>query len=203
MKSPLNYQRTEYDCGPTAFMNAVCFLFDREQITPDILRYVMTYTLDSYNDKGEAYKEGTSQMAMAFLSGWLNQYAKATKFPITCEYLGDELVKLDRIADAIKRGGAVVARLYLGTPHYVTLTGLDGENAFLFDPYYVAEPFKQDSVTCINDRPFSANRAVSFARLEQTDKSLYALGEPETRAAVVLFNNATRITPEKTIEYFI
>jgi hypothetical protein len=57
MKIPLSYQRTEYDCGPTSFLNAISFLFHREDIPPDVLRYVMMYTLDSYNDKGEAYKK--------------------------------------------------------------------------------------------------------------------------------------------------
>jgi len=206
MKFPLNYQRTEYDCGPTAFMNAVNFLFEREQIPPDILRYVTTYTLDSYNDKGEAYKEGTSQMAMSFLAGWLNQYAKATKFPITCEYIGDERVQIgdgSRIVDALKRNGAVVIRLYLGSPHYVTLTGIEGDSVLMFDPYYVAEPQPHIGVEVIDDKPFLANRKVAFERLENTDSSLYSLGEYDTRAAVVIFNNATHITAEKTIEYFI
>lgn len=36
MKNPLNYQTTEYDCGPTTVMNAVSYLFNREEISPDI-----------------------------------------------------------------------------------------------------------------------------------------------------------------------
>ena len=41
MKNPLNYQMTEYDCGPTSMANAVSFLFKREEISPDIPKYIM------------------------------------------------------------------------------------------------------------------------------------------------------------------
>ena len=38
MKTPLHYQMTEYDCGPISMMNAIIFLFDREDIPPDLIR---------------------------------------------------------------------------------------------------------------------------------------------------------------------
>ena len=30
MKVPLRYQNTEYDCGTTSFVNALAYLYDRE-----------------------------------------------------------------------------------------------------------------------------------------------------------------------------
>ena len=38
MKSPLRYQISDYDCGPTSMLNAVSFLFEREQIPPELIR---------------------------------------------------------------------------------------------------------------------------------------------------------------------
>ena len=38
MKQPLRYQITEYDCGPTSLLNAVSFLFGREDIPPELVR---------------------------------------------------------------------------------------------------------------------------------------------------------------------
>ena len=60
MKNLLIYQSTEYDCGPTTLTNAIRYLFDREEIYPDIVKYIMLYCLDSYNEAGEVGKRGTS-----------------------------------------------------------------------------------------------------------------------------------------------
>ena len=35
MKNPLHYQLSEYDCGPTSMMNAIAYLFEREEIPPE------------------------------------------------------------------------------------------------------------------------------------------------------------------------
>ena len=48
MKVPLRYQMTEYDCGPTSLLNAVSYLFPREEIPPEIVRSVMLYCLDCF-----------------------------------------------------------------------------------------------------------------------------------------------------------
>ena len=90
MKNPLNYQVTEYDCGPTTLFNAMSFLFKREEVPPDIMKHIMLYCLDAYNGKGEFGKNGTSRMAMMFLSEWFNQFGKVKKFPIHSEYLTGE-----------------------------------------------------------------------------------------------------------------
>lgn len=36
MNNPLRHQMTEYDCGPTSMLNAVGYLFRREEIPPEI-----------------------------------------------------------------------------------------------------------------------------------------------------------------------
>ena len=54
MKNPLRYQMTEYDCGPTSLLNAVSFLFEREQIPPELVRSVMLFCLDCFGADGAA-----------------------------------------------------------------------------------------------------------------------------------------------------
>ena len=71
MKTPLRYQFSEYDCGPTTMLNAVSYLFEREEIPPEIIRNVMLYSLDCYSQNGEPGRAGTSRMAMMFLSNWM------------------------------------------------------------------------------------------------------------------------------------
>ena len=41
MKNPLHYQISEYDCGPTSMLNAIIYLFDRDEIPPEVIRNTM------------------------------------------------------------------------------------------------------------------------------------------------------------------
>ena len=74
MKNPLRYQLSEYDCGPTSMLNALAFLFEREDIPPEAVRNIMLYCLDCYGSDGVSGKSGTSCAAMMFLSNWLNGF---------------------------------------------------------------------------------------------------------------------------------
>ncbi|GHU80199.1 peptidase C39 [Clostridia bacterium] len=206
MKVPLRYQMSEYDCGPTSMLNAMSYLFEREAIPPDVPKYIMMYCLDAYNGKGEFGKSGTSQMAMMFLTSWLNQFSRAKKFPISCAYLSGQEVAVSpesEIVGALQQGGAVVIRLMYGVWHYVLLTGAHGGTVELFDPYYRKRPFTQSGIELVQDSPFTKNRHVRFEDMNQETKGPYALGPRGTREAVMLFNKSTRRTPEKTIEYFL
>ncbi|MDR2670558.1 MAG: peptidase C39 [Oscillospiraceae bacterium] len=205
MKVPLRYQITEYDCGPTSLLNAVSYLFDREQIPPDVPKYIMMYCLDAYNGKGEFGKNGTSRMAMMFLSNWLNQFSRAKKFPLSCDYLSGEEVGVSRhsaLVGALQQGGVVVLRLWYGCQHYVLLTGACGDGVDMFDPYYRKRPFGRSGIALVPDGA-SCNRRVTFDVLNSEGRTPYALGQMDDREAVVLFNRETRQTAERTIEYFL
>lgn len=54
MKIPLRYQNTEYDCGTTSFVNALAYLYDREDIPVELLKAIYRFTLDVENDEGVA-----------------------------------------------------------------------------------------------------------------------------------------------------
>ena len=60
MKTPLRYQFSEYDCGPACLQNAISYLFDREEIPPEVLRNISLYCLDGYSAEGISGKTGTS-----------------------------------------------------------------------------------------------------------------------------------------------
>lgn len=213
MKNLLNYQSSEYDCGPVSLTNAIRYLFDREVIYPDIIKYIMLYCLDSYNDNGESGKHGTSASAMMFLSNWFNQFGKVKDFPIFCEFLSGEdvfLSQTSKIVVALQQGGAVILRLFLDGGHYVLLTGIEGDNVYLFDPYYVEaddpklDPqFLNEGITFITDQPKRANRLISVQRLNQQTEGFYEMGPFDTREALIMFNRDTQLLPEKTIDYFI
>ena len=175
MKNPLRYQMTEYDCGPTSLLNAVSFLFEREQIPPELVRSVMLFCLDCFGADGAAGKCGTSCMAMQFLCSWLEGFGRAGHLPVRASYLSGRDVHFSangRLRDALRRGGAAVVRLDLEGAHYVLLTGIEGDEVSLFDPY-AGSPV-QPGVRVVSDHPAEYNRIVSVRNFE--GNSLYALG---------------------------
>ena len=208
MKTPLHYQISEYDCGPTSMLNAMSFLFSREELPPEILRNTMLYCLDCYGKEGHPGKSGTSCMAMMFLSNWLDGFGKAGLLPVSSRYLRGEEVFIgegSRLNDTLCRKGVAVVRLWFEVEHYVLMTGVEDEEILLFDPYYQEEAFKgADSPVRIDlAHPLWYNRRVPFSFFNRETQELYALGKKEAREAVLLFNDATKLTAEKSIEYFI
>lgn len=116
MKTPLRYQITEYDCGPSSLLNGLSYLFEREELAPEIVRNIMIYSLDAYGADGISGKSGTSHAAMMFLSQWLNGFGKTGRLDIHSEYLAGQSVNLgpdSRLRDALARNGAVVYDLVL------------------------------------------------------------------------------------------
>ncbi len=206
MKNPLRYQVSEYDCGPTSMLNAVSYLFAREEIQPEILRNIMIYSLDCYGQSGVLGQSGTSRMAMMFLSRWLSGVGEAGLLPIECQYISGKSVYLGEqslVVDALNRGGVVVMRLYMDGEHYVLLTKREGDNIYLFDPYYMTEnPFGREIEFSL-EQPCRYNRIVPFACFNREEAAPYALGKVAEREAVLLFDTRNKLTAERTIEYFI
>lgn len=206
MKVPLRYQMSEYDCGPTAMLNAISYLFEREEIPPEVIRNIMLYCLDCYNDEGISGKSGTSCAAMMFLSNWLNNFGKIGRLPVSSRYLSGEQVFLgasSSINDALHRGGAVVVRLFLDEWHYVLLTGEKDGVLRMFDPYFCDAAIASPEVQPVKDHPFAYNRLVPARFFNREELLLYAFGPVPGREAILLFNEKTKLTEENTVEYFI
>ena len=206
MDNPLHYQLTEYDCGPTSMLNAVSYLFRREEIPPEIIRSITLYCLDCFGADGACGKCGTSCMAMMFLSNWLNGFGQAGHLPISSQHLSGREVNFSqngRLLDALRRRGAAVVRVDFEGWHYVLLTDIRDGQVYLFDPYYRAEPFADPALRMAADHPMEYNRIVPVRYFERETQDVYAFGPLEGREAVLLFNEHTKLTAERTIEYMI
>ena len=197
-KNPLHYQLTEYDCGPTAMLDAISYLFQREEIPPEIIRNVMLYCLDCYSTEGTPGKSGTSHMAMMFLSNWLKQFSRVGQLPVTSEYIAENQVHLGkggRLDDILTRGGAAGVRLWLDEWHYVMLSGIRDGMVYMFDPYFRDTPYEDyPQVQVVLNQPFAYNRIVPIDMFNTTSLSLYALGPVEEREAVLLGNQNSLLT---------
>lgn len=207
MKNYLNYQTSDYDCGPTTLINAIRFLFEREEILPELVKAISLYTLDAYNEDGEYGKSGTSRMAMMFLSNWFNQFGRTKDFPIETSFLMDEQVTLKesgRIHECLVQGGVAIVCCWLGEDrHYVLLTGMEKGFVDIFDPYDGVDFSGYEDIEEILEEPKRRNRRTRAERMEGNGTEWYALGEVQGREAMLLFNTRTRLTPERTIEYMI
>lgn len=200
MKNHLIYQSSEYDCGPVSLINGIRYLFDREDIFPDLIKFIMLYCMDTYNETGELCKRGTSAAAMNFVTNWMNHFGETRHFPICCEFLSGQDVVIEkgsRIYTALEEGAVVLLHVYLEVGHYVLLTGIEGDNAVLFDPYYEEEgtpefdaEYYTEGITFIDGQPKRANRAVSLERMNRFTREYYEMGEYECREAVIMRNTS-------------
>ena len=200
MKNLLNYQSSEYDCGPVSLINGIRYLFDREEIFPDVIKFIMLYCMDTYNEAGELCKHGTSPAAMNYIASWLNHFGEVKGFPIRCEYLSGETVTItpeSKIVSALQNGGVVVLRLFLEVGHYVLLTGMEEDRVLIFDPYYEEEgspefdaEYRTEGISFLNNQPKKANRAVSAERMNRTGRGYYEMGEFPCREALIMFNKS-------------
>ena len=144
MKVPLRYQNTEYDCGTTSFINALAFLYDREEVPIELLKAIYKYTLDVENEEGITGKGGTSRKHAELLAKYFIEYASNNNFDIKCKILKGEEVTLNRLKQAIANNAVIIARCIQTTEHYVLITKIDDLFAYIFDPYYLNEDYYID-----------------------------------------------------------
>lgn len=196
MKSPLRYQVTEADCGKTSFVNALMYLYEREEIPPQVVDYVTRVTGDC-NLGVNGYMRGTSAHSLAFMAAWCNDYLVKSGFPIRCQALsGDEVIAKDGspLIEGLKTGAVAVCGCLVGVDHYVLMVGLEGNDVLVFDPYYEPWPPKtfkvpERGVTWVGDKPFSHNRIISREVLNDPESTGYSLFAVSGRDAVLIWRD--------------
>ena len=205
MKSPLRYQLTEYDCGPTALLNAISFLFEREEIPPEIIRNVMLYSLDSVNEYGQSGRLGTSEFAMSFLASWIDSVGRAGLLPVSARFIKGEKVSLNEdsvIHDSIARNAVAVVRIISEVGHYVLITSMDRDHVYIFDSYRRPDDYACEGVIR-EENEFCHNYIVERKLFNRQNLERYSLGPVNDREAVILYNKNTRIKEEDLVEYYI
>lgn len=188
MKVPLRFQITEYDCGTTSLINALAFLFDREELPVTLLKAIYRYTLDAEGENGIVGEAGTSRDAIEKLSHWIHRYTVNNDFNLSSEVLEKEEVTLEKIKECLNLGGCVLARCYQEVQHYVLITHIDDNFAYIFDPYYLEENYyaKDSQVAIVLNQSFTHNRVVKINRLFNESKQDFSLMEIENREVVLL-----------------
>lgn len=189
-KTPLDYQLTEYDCGSTTLLNALRYLFKRSEISPEIYKHILQYTLDRTNDDGEVGKGGTSVYALEFLCKWLNENAKEKGMNINTISIGKDEISIYNkdLENKINSGAVAILRIYQDCEHYCLLTKLDKDFAYLFDPYYLNINYYDNDkdVEIIKDKPFEFNRKVSKSRIDSLSKEDFSLVKGQNSEIIII-----------------
>lgn len=191
MAVPLNYQISEYDCGPFSLLNALSVQFSRKELQPCLLKTVFNYTLDSCDKTGRSGQKGTSAASLRFVGKWLNEYHQRCDFPVHCKNLQPNDIFLgegSKLNLAIEQGAVAIVRCLLGTGHYILITKIDETHVYAWDPYYLEKPIRKKTIETITDAPCSHNRRIAFSQMNQTGRFYYSLGDVENRECLLIYN---------------
>ncbi|MBM4300729.1 MAG: hypothetical protein FJ121_04240 [Deltaproteobacteria bacterium] len=133
MKTPLRYQASERDCGPTTFLNAITYLFDKKSIPPMAIDYIYRYTLDY------AKCMGTSTYALEFLGEFFQENRlKTPKFTLSIDIIEGKEVhcgKDSKIYKRLKNSGVAIC-YFKKEDHFMLAMDIEDDYILLFDPLY-------------------------------------------------------------------
>ncbi len=180
MKIPLRFQMTETDSGKTTLLNAICYLFDREDTDSSLIKSVYKNTVNE--DNILLKQESICDFAKKILS--------KKKYNLDLMLLNREEVNLKTIKDNLKdKNTCIIIHLYLnGKSHYALLTDIDNNYIYIFDPYYLDDVYfdEERMVEIIFDNPFEYNRRVNIKRFNNMTMSDFALGPLEHRECLII-----------------
>lgn len=192
MKTPLNYQSSEFDCAPVTFLNALQYLFEREQINPELIKIIYQHSMDRPDGFGVPGKCGTSAQAVQLLTAKINQYSLANNLRLCCEFLPSGDIRSDNpyLSHCISGGGVLLACVHFDKAyHYVLATEMDDFFVGIFDPYYTPRSAAVIEHYFADDNPFKLNRRVEREIFFGQNRQTYSLGEPDTRECVLMYRS--------------
>ncbi len=168
----LNNQISEYDCGPTSLLNAVSYLYKRDEIPVELIRIIYRNSLDC--KKYIIGDCGTSKKAMRKIVRKINSYSYFNSFDLKLTVLEKNNADICKIINCLKNNGVVVVRSYLDLEHYYLITRYENNIFYICDPYLD-----------IDKNPY--NYQLSIDDLDNEENNNYSLGEIKNRQ-IILFN---------------
>ena len=173
MKTPLLYQLSEFDCGPITLYNALKYLFNRSEISYEVIKEIMNITLDKK-------EKGTSKKAMKKAAFSLKKYLPLNIFIYEGNAVTPEIIKKNNTPKTV-----FILRTKLCCEHYVLITDFK-KNYYLWDPYYLNHKIYQNKKVkiCLN-KPFY-NRVISKDYFESFSFTDFTLG-PLSKRQLIIF----------------
>lgn len=193
---PLQYQISEYDCVPTSFINAVSYLFERNEIPPMVIRHIYMYSLDTVGRDARLGSAGTSRHAVRLLGSWLDSY-KLKRFSVNTEFLDRHNVNFDnagKIVTCLEEGGVALCKIFLDgrQEHYLLLIKIEEDWVFCFDPYYrkSIRGLSNRVYTLKRDNVRSPNLKIHIHWIEKEEDSVrFCLGPVQKRESLLIWRD--------------
>lgn len=196
MKAPFRQQASEYDCVPTTFINAICYLFHRQEIPPFVVHRIYKECLDTQGSRG------TSARAIEELAFWLKNYKEKRfkGFSVDSKYLSGRQVHLkesSKIRRCISNNGVALLSVVSSQncTHYILAFGCDDEWLHCYDPHpHTKKYIKHEAVQFIdtsgNQQPNLLIRHdwldKKFEKTNTPEERKYVLGDTDDRECLLL-----------------
>jgi len=144
MKVPFRYQITDSDCVPTTFINAMQFLYERDEIPQAVIKTIIAASQNIVSAYNEIGKEGTTRFAIEYILEFIESY-RTDNFACAYEYILDDKVHLgpnNKIISCLNNGGTALLCVCTDNTdvntHYILALGQDFDKSKLlfFDPLY-------------------------------------------------------------------
>jgi len=192
MYIPFQYQVSEYDCVPTALINAVSSLFKRKEVPPMVIRHIYLYCMDTVGRNARFGIGGTSKYAVRLVGNWLESY-KFKAFSVRTEFLEKADVRLDPdgpVQACLDEGGVVLCNILLTRKeeHYIMITHIEDGWVYAFDSYFrtAIRGMKGDVGILPSADGRTPNLRIRLSWLDQPDCRRFCLGPVDQREALLI-----------------
>lgn len=192
---PLHYQVSEYDCVPTAFINAMIYLFERNEIPPMVIRHIYLYSLDTVGRNAWFGVKGTSKYAVRLLGNWLDSY-KLKHFSVTTEFYQQNDVHLgkgSRILACLEEGGVALCNVLLNVrdEHYLTIFRVEDDWVYCFDSYRrtLLRGMRNRAEVLASGDDRSANLRIHRSWMDREEKKRFCLGPVSMRECLLIWRS--------------
>lgn len=90
--------------------------------------------------------------------------------------------------NSLNDNGVIIARCWQDTEHYILITKIDENFAYLFDPYYLKEDYYvyDEDVAIVLHESFTHNRIVKIERLLDESLKDFSLLEKSKRSIILI-----------------
>lgn len=184
MKIPLRYQMTENDSGKTTILNAVSYIFDRENVESSLIKNIYKHTI---NENNILFRQET-------ICDFAKKLLDKNKYDLELYKYDKEEVNIKTIKNMMKNDNTIMLiRVYLfGKSHYCLATSIDKNYIYLFDPYYLDETYFdiERMVELVTTEPFEYNRKINIKRFNSMTLSDYSLGPVDHRECLIIKKNS-------------